>query len=238
MPSQRFSRILLSTALATAIGLAAFGAASPAAANSGGSAVGRLFGDAVQGSGRVQSQPRSLGGFDSISTNSGVDLDLRIGSPASVVVEADDNLLDQVSTEVRGHTLVLDSKGSWKAAHDPVVHVTVPSLAHLETFGSGKASLQGLAGDALQIQVRGSGNVAASGQVRQLDLLLDSSGSADLQALQVATATVELDGSGDANVSAHDSLDATVNGSGDVRYDGALKYLAPHVNGTGEVLRR
>jgi hypothetical protein len=222
--------------LAASLTLAAVGIAPSASASH--SMMNRLFGPSIQGSGTVRTQTRTVGAFDAIRASDAIDLDLRIGPQLAVTVEADDNLLDTVRTQVRGGTLVVDSTGHWSSTRNPVVHVTVPVLGRLETSGSGDANLQGLAADALEITLNGSGKVAASGTVRQLDAAIEGSGDADLKNLVATRASVRVEGSGDATVSARELLDATIDGSGNIRYVGPLRSIAMHVNGSGEILRK
>ena len=65
------------------------------------------------------------------------------------------------------------------------------------------------------------------------------SGSGDLRLfdLRAREVHVSIAGSGDAKVNASERLDATVAGSGDVRYRGNPKEVAQSVNGSGSVER-
>ncbi|MBL6751992.1 MAG: DUF2807 domain-containing protein [Nevskia sp.] len=231
------AKTLLAAAFGAGLAAAAVCGALPAAADTA-HTTDSPFGTSVRGSGALRTQPRTVGAFNAISASGGIDLDLRIGPQAAVTVEADDNLQDLIRTEVHDGTLVLDSRGSWSSRHDPVVHVTVPAIERLETNGSGQATLNDLAADTLKITLSGSGGVSATGKVRQLQLAIEGSGDADLDNLDIRAAAVRIDGSGNANLSPRDSLDATINGSGDVRYTGLIAHLSTQIHGTGDVVRQ
>jgi hypothetical protein len=209
----------------------------PAAADTYSSTDGG-FGSTIRGSGTLRAQPRTVGAFTAVKAGDNIDVDLRIGAQAAVTVEADDNLLDVIRTEVHDGTLVLNSTGSWSSRRDPVVHITVPQLERLDTNGSGTASLKGLAADTLKITLSGSGNITATGKVQKLQLAIEGSGDADLDSLDVTAASVRIDGSGNASLTPRDSLDATINGSGDVRYTGTIAHLATQIRGSGDVVRQ
>ena len=191
-------------------------------------------GPVITGSGNVVSQSRQTGSFDAVQTKGAVDLDIVIGSQIAVVVEMDDNLQDLMRTEVHGRTLVIDSKGSWTADHDPHVRITLPALSALAMEGSGGAMLKGLNGGDLALRIAGSGDIDASGHVASLGVLLNGSGDARLGTLQADTAKVRINGSGDVTVNATQTLDASVYGNGDIRYRGNPR-VSSHVYGNGTV---
>ena len=204
------ARISLSLLLA-----AALLAAQPASAGTLHDIIGDITGPAVRGSGTIKTETRQLGAFDVIQSKGSVDLDIRIG-PQSVTVEADDNLIDVIRTQVSGGALVVDTKGSWSSKHNTIVHITVPSLTALGIQGSGDARLSGLSGDKLGVKIEGSGD-------------------ADMGKLDADEVQVRIDGSGDATVNALKSIDTTIHGSGDVTWSGDATHVLSQVYGSGEV---
>lgn len=198
----------------------------------------QAWGLGVSGSGHVQSETRSVGSFDAIELDDSTDIDVRIGEPASVVVETDDNILPLILTDTRGSTLVIHSKGSYRTHHGPQVHIVTPALHKLAIEGSGDARLSGLKEDLLKLSISGSGDITASGEARDLSVSINGSGDARLDALDVRRATVSINGSGDVTLNAAEALDAVVNGSGDIRYHGDPQRVATRVNGSGDIVRR
>lgn len=188
----------------------------------------------IYGSGQVVSQPRQTGAFESVQTKGAVDLDIVIGPQTGVTVDMDDNLQALIRTEVHGKTLVIDSKGSWSADHDPRVTITVPALSAVSMEGSGNAVLKGFTGGDLALRVAGSGDIDASGHVASLDVLVNGSGDARLGRLLADNAQVRINGSGDVSLNVTQTLDASVYGSGDIRYRGGAK-VSSHVYGSGSV---
>ena len=194
-------------------------------------------GPVITGSGHVVSQARQPGSFDAVQTKGAIDLDIAIGAQTAVTVDIDDNLQDLIRTEVHGGTLVIDSKGSWTADHDPRVHITVPALSALAMEGSGGTVLKGLNGGDLALRIAGSGDIDADGHVASLDVLVNGSGDAKLGTLQTDSARVRINGSGDVMVNVAQSLEASVYGSGDVRYRGNAR-VSSHVYGSGSVEKK
>ena len=64
----------------------------------------------VRGSGVLKTEARTVGEFKRISSRGSADVAVKIGSPASVEVTADDNLVQYVTTEVKDGTLEIGMK--------------------------------------------------------------------------------------------------------------------------------
>lgn len=218
---------------------------------------------ATTGSGRVATETRVLPEFEAIAVTGAVDLRVRQGTPQSVQVSADDDLLPLLETTVeptrRGATL----KVGWKRGHSVharsrvTVHVVLPRLSgvasagagemvvdafdtpalRVSLAGSGRAELPGLRTDELVIGISGSGDVGGSGQARRLKLSIAGSGDAKLAELQADEVSVNIAGSGDAAVHAQKTLDVRIAGSGDVSYRGDA-VVKKSVAGSGSVTKQ
>ena len=213
------------------------GAHTAAAADGG--FFSRLFdGASSESSGKLVKQPRQLPPFHAVSSRGSADLDIRIGASQSVVVEADRAILDHIRTRVEHGNLIVDAQGSWHTTRATVVHITVPSLEAAALLGSGDAKIAGLHGSAFSLRIAGSGDADCSGTVTALNVSIQGSGDAGLLDLKASDVNVAVDGSGDVHVTAERSLNATVNGSGDVIYAGHAQQVNAVTNGSGDIVRR
>lgn len=220
---------------------------------------------AVVGSGGIATETRSVGDFDSIGLSGSIDLVVRQSGKVGVEVQAEDNLLPLVQTQVEataaGPRLMIrlqDDAG--RISHARPIRVTVDvvrlnSLAasgsgdivvealkspsfKLSLAGSGDARLRSLATDSFEIRISGSGDVAAAGSARQVKLGIAGSGDANLAELAADDVSVRIAGSGDADVTANKSLEVSVAGSGDVRYGGSVGAVKSSLAGSGSITRR
>ncbi|MYM70240.1 DUF2807 domain-containing protein [Pseudoduganella sp. FT55W] len=82
--------------------------------------------------------------------------------------------------------------------------------------GSGRLALGRVNGDALNLEVHGSGSASASGNVRNMTVRLNGSGGADLAGLTSQTAELNTNGSGSISAAVTQSVVASANGSGSV----------------------
>lgn len=219
----------------------------------------------IVGSGKVATEAREVGDFDAITTEGAIDVVVRQAAKAAVSVQADDNLLPAIETVVesraQGRTLVVRTKRgeslSWRG--DTVkVTVDVVQLRAITTAGSGDvrieslttpalkltiagssdARLAGLDTDHFELRIAGSGDVVGAGRARLVKLGIAGSGDADLGGLIAEDVSVRIAGSGNANVTANQSLEVSVAGSGDVRYGGDASAVKLSAAGSGTVRKR
>jgi hypothetical protein len=212
----------------------------------------------VVASGKVASESRPAPAFTGIDLSLPGKVEVTQGSPASVTVDADDNLLPEIETAVEGGKLKIRFRRPVNVAGKATlrVKVTAPRIDSLAVAGSGDIVAGTLTGPALSLSVGGSGDVsvadvqvealrvaiAGSGDVkaagRATELAAKIAGSGDLEAarLDCRRATVSLAGSGDATVWASESLEVSIAGSGDVRYHGDPK-VRKSIAGSGSVTR-
>lgn len=207
----------------------------------------------LRGSGQAGSERRDVGAFDAVSVSGTVDVTVRVGGPASVVVHAERNLLPHVVTVVEDGTLHVCESRDLEPRLPIRVEVTTPQLDAATVSGSADLAVEGVRSDGFQASVSGSGDLrargrfgrleagvsgsgdlVAEGEAETVDLGLSGSGDVDLGRVRARTVHVGVSGSGNARVHATESLDASVSGSGDVRYLGRPR-VSSAVSGTGGI---
>ena len=214
----------------------------------------------VQGSGHVVTEQRSASDFNRVELAGSGEVVITQGAGESLAVEAEDNLLSHIGTEVRGHTLYL---GIHDGLPDVVVlptrpiiyHVSMKSVAGLTLSGSGDIRAAHVESDQLDLNLTGSGNVLVDslnaarvtsritgsgncrlggGLVQSQAVDIGGSGSYTSENLQSAAGTVTITGSGEAVLRVQETLEARITGSGSVRYYGTPQ-VTEHVTGSGTI---
>ncbi|HET7752337.1 MAG TPA: DUF2807 domain-containing protein, partial [Anaeromyxobacteraceae bacterium] len=102
---------------------------------------------APQGDGSTTTQTREVRSFNAIKVETAADVAVKVGGPLRVAVTADPGLLQRVRTEVRGDTLVIDTKGDTRIDKPLRVEISVPELRKIEIDGSADATVEGGRGD-------------------------------------------------------------------------------------------
>lgn len=196
----------------------------------------------ITGSGNIISEKKDVGNFRGISAGSGFDVEVHIGSPVSVVIDADDNLMKMVKVRVEDGVLKIHSRNglSITDGHLKAV-VTVPGLNYIESTGAAtihvlddlkddkkiKLHASGAAKivanvDAPEIETESSGaaNIDVSGRTK--DLSAHASGGAGIDADELMSENADAEASGAANVHVYASvkLNAHASGAGNILYKG------------------
>lgn len=192
-----------------------------------------MFGG-VQGSGKPAREDRKLSGFSHISSKGSVDVEVQVGQEFAVVVEADDNLIPIIKTDVRDGFLNINTDDSFRSSLPVKVKVSMPSLETINIQGSGDITANNINAGNFAYEVTGSGDGKLSGTASSASFVITGSGNVDATNLAVSAAEVRVTGSGDAKVNAKDSLKAQINGSGDVWYKGSPQ-VDKTLMGSGDV---
>jgi len=190
----------------------------------------------ITGSGIAATQARSLAPFTSVLLAGSNNVAIRVGPKQSVVVHADTNLLRVVTTHVRAGTLVIgNTPGSFAAKSPMSVEVSVPSLNGLTLSGSGNVAVSGVNTPTMTVTLPGSGNLRASGTTTRLNVTISGSGNAELQQLAARDAHAVVSGSGTIWLTATNSLDAAIPGSGAILYAGHPAHVTTTITGSGAI---
>lgn len=195
---------------------------------------------AATGSGTVAREARTAGDFQAIELRGDIDLVVRQSGRTAVEVQADDNLLPLLETEVvdgrHGRTLRIGWRRgeSVRTRSDAVVTVDVAQLRAVASSGSGDVRIDALAAPEFALSLAGSGDVSLSGRAERFTLSIAGSGDVAAQALAADEVKVSIAGSGDARVHAERALTVAIAGSGDVVYSGSAA-VKSSVAGSGSV---
>ena len=195
-----------------------------------------------RGSGNVIKQERVVGNFSSLKVSSGIDVVVTIGSPQTVMVEADDNIIEFIETNVDNEELEIILK-SGITINNAVrkIYIKTPTLNSLSASSSASilvkgiitgneeiklaASSSGSIKTALQAprvnaKASSSGVIKISGKTKSFEAQSSSSGEVAAENLLSENTDVKASSSGSCVVHASVSLNAKASSSGSIEYKG------------------
>ncbi|RAK64174.1 head GIN domain-containing protein [Hymenobacter edaphi] len=218
---------------------------------------GDAFGPRVRGVGPTETQKRTVNSFSRVELKIDAEVILTQGPQREVHIEAQQNILDVLETELSGDELQIEYGHARVVGHSPVkVYITAPSLSEVEVSGSGKLrtatpwaanSLKvGVTGsgeadvelanvDGLRATVSGSGEVKLRGTAATNNISISGSGKVSAYDLSTQDTYASISGSGKAYVRAARTLSAEISGSGTVYYRGTPT-VTSRISGSGKVL--
>ena len=204
----------------------------------------------------AEQMTRPAAGVSRIVFNTPGELLVKPGADEKLVVDAEPKVLAALDISVKGDTMMLSTKGSFKTEKGLKFTLTIKSFRGLKTEASGNSAVEGFAGsDAdvelggsgdiglknmkfsrLAIVIKSSGNVEASGSGKTVIARIDVSGNIDTTNYPAQIVEAKLDGSGNIRVHADESLKAAIGGAGNIEYKGKAK-VTQSVTGAGSVDR-
>ncbi|MGI8734161.1 MAG: head GIN domain-containing protein [Pyrinomonadaceae bacterium] len=191
----------------------------------------------VIGSGQRQKQIREIAAFTSISTEGAYEIDFEAQKPLSLEIEADDNILPIITTDVSNGVLRIRSKTGFSVNQPIKLRITAPNLEGLSASGAGKIEVSGLQNEKFELDSSGAPTIKISGQTKALEINANGAGKIDAHKLRSLKADVESNGVAKVEVFASEELKATVSGPSQVIYSGDPK-VTKSVNGPGSVEKK
>ena len=208
--------------------------ASPAAADPW-----SIFGRRTErGSGDIVTEEREADQFERIRLACSADLTITFSDHYKVTVTTDDNLQDNIFTEVVGRrTLLVDVEDSFRSRRGVLVEITMPVLKQLEVDGSGDVEIKSMKTEALEIELDGSGDIEFDGEIGDLEITVSGSGDITAYDLTAEEVRITIRGSGDIELQGTaQTMDCAVHGSGSIK---ARRLLADRVDvrvhGSGDI---
>ena len=193
----------------------------------------------ITGSGVMSIEARDVGSFDRLAVEGSGEVFIEVGPATSLEIEAEDNVMTVLTTEIRNGRLVLsvEEGNSLRNVEIPIYRITTPDLAGVSIAGSGNVVVDGVDTTEFTVDIAGSGYVQPSGSADHISVSISGSGDYDGASLSAATAEVSIAGSGAVVVNATDALDVSIAGSGDVVYLGDPT-VTQSIDGDGRVSQR
>jgi hypothetical protein len=146
-----------------------------------------------------------------------IDIKLRQGATASLVIIGDKRWVDKTTTTQSGDTINIDTETRGIQIHhaDLRAELTLPHLREVSTEGMGKTDISGFSGDELELMLDGAGSMKVSCNYKLLNATLGGLGSLNIQGA---------DG---------DGVDLNLRGAGYVTLSGRGKWLKANLGGLG-----
>lgn len=217
------------------------------------------FGQKIKGNGVQKTEKRTTTEYDEIKLQGYFDIDLVAGKEGEIIVDAEENLLQYIKTEVEGNVLkIYQEKGiNLQCSRNNKILVTIPfdKISLVALSGSGDvntrnqikndkftASLSGsgemnldIYATEIEAKLSGSGDLRLKGKSEKL--VVKISGSGDISAKELSAKDVDagISGSGDIKVNCSGALNARVSGSGNIFYSGNPSTKNSKVSGSGSI---
>lgn len=211
----------------------------------------------IKGSGIVKTEERSTPSFEGVEASRNVNVFIVQGERNGISIEADDNLLQYITTKVSGNTLEVSIEkditiGQYKKLS---VYVTMKNIVNLTVNSGGdinctrllqvkdvslSASSGGdidleLAGGKITVEVTSGADVRLKGSAGFLDVSVSSGSDFKGKEFVAKACKVSASSGGDVSVHVTDELSYSVSSGGDLSYWGDAQVTSAHSSSGGDV---
>lgn len=213
----------------------------------------------TRGSGQLITQVRDVSNFDRVQIDGAGELIIIQGDAESLEIQAEDNIIDELTSEVSDSTLVLGYRDNFlRNTIIPTERITYTlnvidlsevtingaadmEIGSLETDtlaltinGAGQVSIDQIVADSLSVQISGTTTIDITGQVTDQTITIDGAGNYKADELETKSTTIDINGLGNATVWAHENLNINIDGGGNLRYYGSPN-VTQDINGVGDI---
>ncbi|MBS4056460.1 MAG: DUF2807 domain-containing protein [Bacteroidales bacterium] len=210
---------------------------------------------AISGNGKMVTEQRQVSNFSAMEVSSAFSVELSQGDAESLTIEADENLMKFIRTEVRGGVLkiyvdepvnssrglkaILNFKSLESMDFSGAVKVKGMNSLHfdqLEVELSGATELDmDMTASSLDLDVSGASKISLVGEVKHVDA--DCSGASKIYAENLKTSTFNFESSGasKAEIWVTDELRVSASGASSVRYKGEVQKIKVDTSGASSV---
>jgi hypothetical protein len=186
-------------------------------------------------SGAETSEVRAIEAFDSVELSAPAQATFTFGPKSSITVTAPADILQHVTTDVKGGRLEVSIKGSVIMTKSLKVAIVGPALKGVSIPGSGSFTVAGLKGESIDLRIPGSGSISAAGELRSVRIDIAGSGEVDTRAVPSKMLEARISGSGSVRAYASDTASVSVSGSGSVRIAGNPAHKIVKKTGAGDI---
>jgi len=212
------------------------------------------------GEGPITSQTRTINSFEGINLKMNGNVYYKNDPVWRIEVTAKESVHSILETRVENNRLIVRYSNGKTYDNDESIRINVfgPGVSsfelntsgniyvqtkiqspnvYLRSSGAGSIFLQDIETGTIDAESTQSGRIiAGAGNAITERLKTDGSGKIDLSGIHAKSVTARVVGSGDIRVRVSESLDATLNGSGDIYFSGS-PLITTHGGGSGSLVR-
>ncbi len=209
----------------------------------------------VRGSGDIATEEREVSGFHKVHLSGVGNLIITQGDKESLLIEADDNIIPLISTEVSRERLTISFRKGYSFIPTSKIkfYLTVKDLDEISLSGAGYISCEDFktenleldvsgAGDIdfkinaerIEITLSGAGGITLSGKVDSQQVDMSGAGKYNGENLESRECEITVSGAGTATVNVSEELDVTIKGVGSVDYTGT-PHIEQDISGLGKI---
>lgn len=193
------------------------------------------FGKKTKGSGRIVTETREITDFSGVDVGGVFEVEIVAQKDFSVEVEADDNLVPLIKTEVRDGVLHIETEKRISSQNGMKVRITAPDISRIEASGVVKVGLTDSKNSELHVDSSGASRISITGETTRLIVEVSGACKVAAEGLQAEDANIEARGASTVDIFATGNLRATASGASRITYSGNPTNIEKKSRGAGSI---
>ena len=192
----------------------------------------------VRGSGQTATDARNVSGFKAVDVGGVFKVEITAQKDFSVEVDADDNLLQYVKTDVRGGTLHIETEKKLSPKSPIIVRVSAPDLDHLDISGVADVTVSNIRNESVSLDSSGASKVSINGETKKFTADVSGATKIDAENLATVDATVDASGASTVTVNTTGSLKGNASGASKIFYVGSPASVKKDTSGASKITQK
>ena len=195
--------------------------------------------DTIKGSGRLITQVRNISECTGINLRYAGNIYIKQDSVQSILVEADDNIINNVVTQNKDGILTAGLTNGSYSNVTVKIYVSLKSIKSLSIQGAGNITTQNqIISSHMDCIINGAGDIYLVGSSNSLNCIINGAGNINAFDYKTLSCSAKIIGTGNCYVYAKESLDALITGVGNIIYAGEPGNVSSSVIGVGNITSR
>lgn len=193
------------------------------------------FDRSIKGSGNQVTETRNVDEFFSVDASGVFKVEIISQKDFSVSVDADDNLLPHIKTEVKNGELKIFSERRIKSSNPIRIRITAPNVERIEASGATNIDISDLKNSSFEVDTSGASKVKVSGETADLNIDISGAGNVNSSGLTSQKAKVDASGASRVSVNAVTELDVDASGASNVTFSGSPVTISKRSSGASKI---
>ena len=191
-----------------------------------------------KGSGKIATEQRDVKGFKAIEVGGAFLVEIAAQKDFSVEVEADDNLLPLIKTEVDDGVLKIESEGRLSPTGQIKVRISAPDINSLDVSGAANLTLNNVKNSAITVDSSGAAKIKITGETTKLAIDVSGASKIDADKLKASNANVDASGASHVEINVSDELSVDASGASRIVYSGTPSAVHKKTSGASSVSQK
>ena len=180
-------------------------------------------------------EKRDVAGFTAVDVGGVFKVEIIAQKDFAVEIEADDNLLPFITTEVEGGVLKIKTEKRI-TSHNPIrIRISAPNIEKIKSSGASNVTIANLKNSTLSIDSSGASKIYVEGETSKLTIDVSGASKINAENLKAVDANIEASGACHVDVNVSGELKSDASGASRIVYSGTPTNIQKKTSGASRV---